>query len=58
MHLRMEFDSGVSSTCLKTLCYSMQAEMRKKTTEETLNNGRIQFIQLEEDFSKLTMRVS
>jgi len=29
----------------------MKAEMRKKTTEETLNNGRIQFIQLEEDFS-------
>jgi len=29
----------------------MKAEMRKKTTEETLNKGRIQFIQLEEDFS-------
>jgi len=29
----------------------MKAEMRKETTEEMLKNGRIQFIQLEEDFS-------
>jgi len=29
----------------------MKAEIRKETTEEMLNNGRIQFIQLEEDFS-------
>jgi len=29
----------------------MKAEMKKETTEEMLNNGRIQFIQLEEDFS-------
>ena len=42
---------------LKSLCYAMQAGMRKETTEEMLNNGKIQFIQLEEDFSKLTMRV-
>jgi len=29
----------------------MKAGMRKETTEEMLKNGRIQFIQLEEDFS-------